>query len=127
MLQSLKRWARELKQDVYALYFAYQDPRVPWVVRLLTIGLVAYAFSPIDLIPDFIPVLGYLDDLILVPLGVFLLLKLIPQPVLMDCREKAAARLGNEKPRNWIVGGLIIVVWVLLALWVGYALYQGTL
>ncbi len=123
-LQKLKRWARALKQDILVLYFAYQDPRVPWFARLLTLCLVAYALSPIDLIPDFIPVLGYLDDLILVPLGVFLMLKLIPQPVIDDCRVKAQARLGEAKPKNWVAAGLIITVWIVLTLWVGYSLMR---
>ena len=85
----------------------------------MMVCVVAYAFSPIDLIPDFIPVLGYLDDLILVPLGVFLALKLIPEAVLLDCRSKAAAETGQSKPRNWVAGGLILIAWALLALWLG--------
>src|SRR5882672_9853477 len=82
--------ARALKLEVYALYLAYRDPRVPLPARILAACVAAYAFSPIDLIPDFIPVLGYLDDLILVPLGVWLALRMIPAPVMAECRAKAA-------------------------------------
>ena len=122
MLDRLKHWAKALKQDVYVLYFAYRDPRVSWTARLLMVFVVAYAFSPIDLIPDFIPVLGYLDDLILVPLGVFLALKMIPEAVLLDCRSKARAVTGGSRPKNWVAGGLILSVWVLLALWLGLSI-----
>lgn len=92
------------------------------MARLLMVCVVAYAFSPIDLIPDFVPVLGYLDDLILVPLGVYLALKMIPEPVLIDCRSKALAVTGRSKPKSWVAGGVIIVVWILLALWLGSAI-----
>jgi len=109
-----KRWARELKQEIYALYLAHQDPRLPWYARLVAIAVVGYALSPIDLIPDPIPVLGYLDDLILIPLGVALAIKLIPPPLLVECREKAAAELDQKKPVNRIAGGVIIAIWLLL-------------
>ena len=78
MLDRMRKRARRLKEEIYALYLAYRDPRVPWYARLFAAGVVAYAFSPIDLIPDFIPVLGFPDDLILVPLGVVLALRMIP-------------------------------------------------
>lgn len=107
-----KAKARKLKLEVHALYLASKDRRVPWHARVLAVVIVAYAFSPIDLIPDPIPVLGYLDDLILIPLGIALVIKLIPAEVLQECREKAALARTDGKPRNWIAGGIIILIWL---------------
>ncbi|CAM3482877.1 DUF1232 domain-containing protein [Marinicrinis lubricantis] len=87
-LARAKSNAREIKRNIFVLYLAYKDPRVPWYAKLFAIAVVAYAFSPIDLIPDFIPILGYLDDLILVPLGITIALKMIPTPVIEDCKER---------------------------------------
>ena len=115
MIEAWKRRARQLKLETYAVYLAYRDPRVPWYARLLGACVVAYAFSPIDLIPDPIPVLGYLDDLILVPLGIALVLKMIPEPVLAECREKAQATMNDGKPNNWAAAAVIVVIWLLLA------------
>jgi uncharacterized membrane protein YkvA (DUF1232 family) len=115
MLDGLKKQARRLKTEVYALYLAYRDPRVPWYARLFAAGVVAYAFSPIDLIPDVIPVLGYLDDLILVPLGVVLALKMIPPEVMAECRLQAETTMHEGRPTNWVAAGVIIGVWLLLA------------
>jgi uncharacterized membrane protein YkvA (DUF1232 family) len=112
---AFEKWkakARKLKQEVYALYLVSKDRRVPWYARVVAVVVVAYAFSPIDLIPDPIPVLGYLDDLILVPLGIALVIKLIPAEVLQDCREKAALTRPAGKPRNWVAGGIIILIWL---------------
>ena len=114
-LEGWKQRARLLKSEIYALFLAYQDPRVPWYAKAFAACVVAYAFSPLDLIPDFIPVLGYLDDLILVPLGIALALKMIPPAVMADCRVKAQAMLGQNRPRNWAVAGIIVAVWLLLA------------
>jgi uncharacterized membrane protein YkvA (DUF1232 family) len=107
--------ARGLKRETYAVYLACRDPRVPWYGRLLAACVVGYAFSPIDLIPDFIPVLGYLDDLILIPLGIALVLKTIPPAVMAESREKARAVMTQGKPRNRIAAALIIAVWIALA------------
>jgi uncharacterized membrane protein YkvA (DUF1232 family) len=107
-----KAKARTFKQEVYALYIASNDRRVPWYARVVAIVVVAYAFSPIDLIPDPIPVLGYLDDLIVIPLGIALVIKLIPAEVLQDCREKAALTMKAGKPKNWVAGVIIILIWV---------------
>lgn len=117
MIQHWRQQARRLKQDTYALYFACQDPRLPWYVKLLAVTVVAYALSPIDLIPDFIPVLGYLDDLILVPFGIALVLKLIPAPILDQARQKAkvAIAAGEGKPKNWFAASMIICIWLFLA------------
>src|ERR1700694_496145 len=97
-LDTWKQRARQLKRETYAMCLAYKDPRVPWYARVFAAGIVAYAFSPIDLIPDFIPILGYLDDLIIVPLGIALALKMIPPHVMAECRAKAA--LEQDKPVN---------------------------
>jgi uncharacterized membrane protein YkvA (DUF1232 family) len=115
---SIQQWrqrARQLKTETYAIYLAYKDPRVPWYARVFAACVVAYAFSPIDLIPDFIPVLGYLDDIILVPLGIALAIKMIPSNVLTECREKAQSEMSQGKPTNWIAAGVIVAIWLLLA------------
>src|SRR6478672_384442 len=114
-LQDWKQRTKQLKIQVYAVYLAYRDPRVPLYARIFAACVVAYAFSPIDLIPDPIPVLGYLDDLVLVPLGIVLARRMIPPDVLAECREKARSRLAEGKPTNWVAAGVIIAVWVLLA------------
>jgi uncharacterized membrane protein YkvA (DUF1232 family) len=122
-MQSLKEFARKLKKETYAIYLASKNPKVPWYARLLAAGVVAYAFSPIDLIPDMIPVIGYLDDLLIVPVGIWLVLKMIPPEVLAECREKAEAATSEGKPRNWVAAGVVIAIWVLLGilgvLWLG--------
>ena len=107
--------ARRLKTEVYALYLAYRDPRVPWYARAFAACVVAYGFSPIDLIPDFIPVLGYLDDLLLVPLGIWLALKMIPPQVMAECRQKAQEVMREGKPVNRAAAAAIVAVWLLLA------------
>jgi uncharacterized membrane protein YkvA (DUF1232 family) len=109
MLEAWKQRVHELKRETYALYLAYRDPRVPWYAKLLAASVVAYAFSPIDLIPDFIPVLGYLDDLVLVPLGIMFALKLIPPQVMAECREKARAAEG--RPTSWVAAVVIVAIW----------------
>ncbi|WP_312843202.1 YkvA family protein [Diaphorobacter nitroreducens] len=113
LLQTAKQWARALKRDVLVVYLAARDPRTPWALRLLALAVAAYALSPIDLVPDFIPVLGYLDDLLIVPLGLALVLRLLPRPVLLAARERAARMLA--RPRSWLAAALIIMLWVLLA------------
>jgi uncharacterized membrane protein YkvA (DUF1232 family) len=111
----LKERARTLKSETYALYLAYRDPRVPQHARIFVAVVVGYAFSPLDLIPDFIPVLGHLDDLILVPAGIALALRMIPTEVMNECRVKAAAELHGGKPVNRVVGVVVILIWLLLA------------
>ena len=112
-IERLESWARRLKVEVYALYLAYKDPRVPWYARVFAAVVVGYAFSPIDIIPDVVPVLGYLDDLILVPLGVALAIKMIPPPVLAECREKA--RNAKDRPVSKVAAVVVVVVWFTLA------------
>jgi uncharacterized membrane protein YkvA (DUF1232 family) len=117
-MRLVERWkhrARQLKIETYAVYLAYKDPRVPWYARLFAAGVVAYAFSPIDLIPDPIPVLGYLDDLVLVPLGVALALKMIPENVMAECRERAETAMSEGKPTSWKAAAVIVTMWILLA------------
>jgi uncharacterized membrane protein YkvA (DUF1232 family) len=117
--------ARELKVQTLALYFAYRDPRVAWYAKVWIALVVAYAFSPIDLIPDFIPVLGYLDDMVIVPLGVFLALKMVPAQVMEESREKASAVLKANRPEFRFMTGVIIGIWVLTVLLVGWLGYQA--
>ncbi|MEZ2233527.1 YkvA family protein [Microcoleus sp.] len=111
-MQSLKQVARKLKKETYAIYLASIDPRVPWYARMLAGVTVAYAFSPIDLIPDFIPILGYLDDLIIVPLGIWLVIKMIPPQVLAECREQATAQIKREKRINRAAAVVIVAIWI---------------
>lgn len=119
----LKKYVRKLKQNLFVLYLSYKDNRVPWYARLVAICVVAYAFSPIDLIPDFIPILGYLDDLIIVPLGILLALKLIPPYIIEENKDKAEEIRKKGKPKNWFVAVLFILIWFLLAFWFGKLLY----
>lgn len=114
-LQKLKQRSKQLKIEIYAIYLACKDPRVPWYARIFAACVVGYAFSPIDLIPDPIPILGYLDDLILIPLGVVLVLKMIPPEVLAECREKAQEIMHQGRPLSRIAAFVIIVIWVILA------------
>jgi len=122
-MQTWKQRARQLKKETYAIYIACKDPRVPWYARLFAGFVVAYAFSPIDLIPDVIPILGYLDDLVLVPLGIILVLKMIPPAVLAECREKAEVAMNQGKPTSRIAAIVIVAIWLLLGIvaviWVG--------
>lgn len=112
LLTTLKRRARYLKTEIFALYLAARDPRIPWYAKLLVAGIVAYAFSPIDLIPDFIPILGYLDDLILLPMGIALAIKLVPDTVLTECRARAQETIQNGKPVSWVAGAVIVAIWL---------------
>ena len=122
-MQTWKQRARQLKKETYAIYIACKDPRVPRYARLFAGFVVAYAFSPIDLIPDVIPIIGYLDDLVLVPLGIILVIKMIPPAVLAECREKAEAAMNQGKPTSRIAAIAIVAIWLLLGIvvviWVG--------
>jgi uncharacterized membrane protein YkvA (DUF1232 family) len=121
-----KSWARSLRLEAFALYYAYRNPRTPWYAKAWSIIVVAYAFSPIDLIPDFIPILGFVDDLILIPLGMAIAVKLIPKDVLADSRVIAQAKIDSKKPVNWVAGGIVIGIWVAVIAYVCYRLIQGT-
>ncbi|MGD9146665.1 MAG: YkvA family protein [Anaerolineae bacterium] len=120
----LKRWKRRagwLKGETYALYLAYRDPRTPWYAKVFVAFVVGYAFSPIDLIPDPIPILGYLDDLLLVPLGIALALKMIPPAVLDECREQAQLTMEEGNPTNWKAAAAVIAIWLVIAVAIIYA------
>ena len=110
-LTSWKSRAKGLKSEIYALYLACRDPRTPWYAKALATIILGYALSPIDLIPDFIPLLGYLDDLIIVPAGITLLIKMIPGEILEECRERAQ-KAPREKLKNWTAGAIIILIWI---------------
>lgn len=112
-------WVRLLKRNVLTLWFAYRHPGTPVLAKILAVVVVGYAFSPIDLIPDFIPLAGYLDELILLPGAVFLIFKLIPQPVLEECHARADAflREHRHKPRNYLAAFLIVLLWIALLWW----------
>src|ERR1700682_1606554 len=122
MLERLKTWAAALKREALVLWFASRDPRSPWYAKWLAVLIVAYALSPIDLIPDFIPVIGYLDEIILLPGAIWLALKLMPPEVLLDARARALARLEapRPKPRSGIAAAVIVVLWIAV-LWVLWA------
>ncbi len=121
MIGTLKNWARALKRDVHAIYLASRDPRVPWYAKALAVVVAGYALSPIDLIPDFIPVLGYLDDIILVPLGIVLVLKLIPPPIMAEHR---ASVLAQDRPVSRVAALAIVCVWIVTAALVGWLVYR---
>lgn len=116
MLERIKRWARELKAQLLVLWFCRSHPDTPLATKLLAGFVVAYAFSPIDLIPDFIPVLGYLDDLVIVPVGVYLVMRLLPEHVIADARLQADAWIASRKgkPRSYAATAAILTLWILL-------------
>lgn len=110
----LRAHARTLKGEVAALALAYRDPRTPWYAKAFAGLVVVYAFSPLDLIPDFVPVLGYVDDLVLVPLGIVLALRMIPPEVMTDCRQASAAAQRDPGQRHWAGAALTIAIWLIL-------------
>jgi uncharacterized membrane protein YkvA (DUF1232 family) len=127
MASVLNKWkahARQLKTEVFALFLAYKDPRTPWYAKIFTAVVVGYAFSPIDLIPDPIPILGYLDDLVLVPLGAYLAVKMIPAQVMEESREKAKDIMAQGKPINKVAAVVIVLIWIGLAVLVGVIVYR---
>jgi uncharacterized membrane protein YkvA (DUF1232 family) len=115
-------WARLIKRDAHAVYLAARDPRVPWYVKALALAVAAYAASPIDLIPDFIPVLGYLDDLIIVPLGIALVVRLIPPGIMEEHRALAAA--AQERPVSRTAAAVFVAIWIASILLVGWLTYR---
>jgi uncharacterized membrane protein YkvA (DUF1232 family) len=121
----LKKRAERLNRDVYALYVASRHPGVPRISKFIIAGVVAYLLSPIDLIPDFIPVLGVLDDIILLPLGVALAIRTIPADVWRECRERSAAELAGELPRNRKAAVVVVAVWCALASLILVAVLRG--
>jgi len=119
-----KARARQLKIEVYALYLAYKDTRTPWYARIFAAVVVGYAFSPIDLIPDPIPILGYLDDLVLIPLGAYLAVKMIPAQVMDESRAKAKEVIAQGMPVNKVAAVVIVLIWIGLAAAAGFFVYR---
>ena len=115
VLTEFKQRARRLKAETFALYLVASHPGTPWYAKLLVAGIVAYACSPIDLIPDFVPVFGYLDDLVLLPLGIALAMRLVPPTVLVECRARAQETLQHGKPISWAAGAMLVVLWLCCA------------
>ena len=115
LLENLKQRARNLKAETFALYLVARHPKTPWYAKLVVAGIVAYAFSPIDLIPDFVPVLGYLDDLILLPLGIALAIKMVPPSVLAECRTRAKELIKTGNPVSRAAGTIIVIIWLAVA------------
>jgi uncharacterized membrane protein YkvA (DUF1232 family) len=114
LLKKLREKTRNLNTEIYALYLAYKHPRVSWVARLVIALTIGYALSPIDLIPDFIPVFGFLDDLLIVPAGIALSIRLIPAEVLIECREKAVQEFAGSKPNVRYAWLVVVFTWVLM-------------
>ena len=126
-MRGLGHWkarAATLRRETLALYLACRDPRVPWYAKLLVALIVAYALSPVDLIPDFIPVLGHVDDLVLIPLGIALAVRLIPVEVLAEHRAEAARVFSERRPHSWIGGMIVLAVWLVCAIWFVLALHR---
>jgi uncharacterized membrane protein YkvA (DUF1232 family) len=117
-MHGLKEKAKRLKRDIGALYYACKHEKTPLLVKLLALVVVGYALSPIDLIPDFIPILGYLDDVILLPLGIYIVVKLLPDEILVECREKAEKRFSEDKKANYVVGVIVVVIWIAVIAWI---------
>lgn len=113
LLSKVKRWARGIKRDVVALWIAARDPRVPWYAKAVCAAIAAYALSPIDLIPDFIPVLGYLDEAILLPLAILLAVRLVPPQLMAEFR--AEADLRAERPVSRVAAAFIVILWIAAA------------
>jgi uncharacterized membrane protein YkvA (DUF1232 family) len=117
-ISMLRVWAKTAERDVIAVWLAARDPRTPWYAKLVAAGVAAYALSPIDLIPDFVPVLGYLDDIIIVPLGILLVLKLIPSDLMTEFRAEAAQI--EERPKSYVGAAIVVTLWIgaaFLILW----------
>ena len=112
MWKRLKDWARRMKTDTLALYLASRDPRVPWHAKAMAMATAAYAFSPIDLIPDFIPVLGYVDELFVLPLMIYLTVQLVPSDLMTELREEAASRIDSGRPRSTTGAAVIVLIWL---------------
>lgn len=119
----LRNWAVVVKRDVCAVYLASRDPRVPWYAKLVAVLVAAYALSPIDLIPDFIPVIGYLDDLLLVPLGILLVIRFVPPGLMAE--HRAAAKKEEGLPKNWVAGAVIIILWMGGIVLLGWLFLKG--
>lgn len=116
-MKKLKKWAKNLKEHLVMLHLASKDKRTPWYAKAIIFLIITYALSPIDLIPDFIPVIGYLDDFIVLPIGIYFALRLIPETVKEDCLRKAKDYNWNKR-KSWLTGGIIILFWSIIVLWI---------
>jgi uncharacterized membrane protein YkvA (DUF1232 family) len=115
LLDKLKRRACRLREETFALYLAARHPKTPWYAKLLVGAIVAYAFSPIDLIPDFVPILGYLDDLVLLPIAIAWAIRLVPDAVLAECRARAREAFPKGRPVSRAAGAIVVAIWLILA------------
>jgi len=127
LFEKLKNRTSQLKAETFALYLAARHPETPWYAKVLVTGIIAYAFSPIDLIPDFVPILGYLDDLILLPIFVALAIKMVPDSVLKECRERATKAFQDGKPEGRVAGAVIVLIWLSIAALVIVWTYNATM
>ncbi|MDV7706656.1 YkvA family protein [Acinetobacter pittii] len=127
-LQSIKEWAKRLKKQIIMLWFASKHPQMPWLPKIIAVVAVAYAFSPIDLIPDFIPILGFIDDAIILPMLIWLAVSFTPQQVIFDAEQQAEEWLDEheKRPKNYLVAVLIILIWLTLAV-MAYFYFGGGL
>ncbi|MEO4209079.1 YkvA family protein [Acinetobacter pittii] len=127
-LQSIKEWAKRLKKQIIMLWFASRHPQMPWLPKIIAVVAVAYAFSPIDLIPDFIPILGFIDDAIILPMLIWLAVSFTPQQVIFDAEQQAEEWLDEheKRPKNYLVAVLIILIWLTLAV-MAYFYFGGGL
>ncbi len=124
---ALKEKTEQLKTELYALYLAYKDPRVPWYAKIIIVIIVGYFVNPIELIPDFIPFIGYLDDLVILLIGIYLLRKMIPKDIMAECRDKARTKLNNGMGKTWVVTLVIVIIWLLLVILVLRFVFKITL
>ncbi|MCG8284097.1 DUF1232 domain-containing protein [Acinetobacter seifertii] len=126
-VQSLKEWAKRLRKQIIMLWFASRHPQMPWLPKVIAVVAVAYAFSPIDLIPDFIPILGFVDDAIILPILIWLALRFTPEQVIFDAEQQANEWLEEHEkaPRNYLVAVLIILIWITLAVMAYFYLGGG--
>jgi uncharacterized membrane protein YkvA (DUF1232 family) len=125
ILTPLRERARHLKAETFALYLAARHTATPWYAKLMVAAIVAYALSPIDLIPDFVPILGYLDDLVLIPLGVTLAIRMIPPTVMSECRARAQEVIANGKPVSRVAGTVIVLIWLTLVVLLTILTYEA--
>ena len=120
---TIRKHAITLRKDITVITLIYRHPGTPWHVKVFTALIAAYALSPVDLIPDFIPLLGYLDDIILIPAGIYFILRMVPESIVIECREKADRGVRTNFPGKWIMSGIIIFIWSLLIGRFGYSVY----